>query len=240
VEKGDRVAILLPNSHEILESYYGIWKSGGLSVSLNPMYTEREIEYIVNNSGVKYLVTPDAFLPRIEAVRPNMPSLNGVKMVSHETIPDTIPTPTFPAARNVSEIKALLPTMRRRSYIPRAPQAIQGSCSSHNGLITTVSIIVDSGYYRQDDCALSALPFFHGFALLVFAMNFISCSDGLVIHERFDPEATLRDFGKYGVSVYFGVPTMYSFLLDTFDPLKHDVDKLRFGLTGAAPVRHML
>lgn len=237
VEKSDRVGILLPNSHEILESYYGIWKSGGISVSINPMYTEREIEYIINNSEARYIITSDIFLPRIEAAKPNMSSLEGVIMVSREAIPDTIPYSQIAEGAERIGDKGITPDDAALIlYTSGTTGNPKGAVLPQNGAIVTVGICADLGYYTEDDCSLIALPFFHGFAILAFLMNVAGGGKGQVIHERFDPEATLRDFGKYGVSVYVGVPTMYSSLLDTFDPSKHDVTSMRLGITGAAPV----
>jgi long-chain acyl-CoA synthetase len=237
VGKGDRVGILLPNGREIVESYYGIWKSSGVSVSLNPMYTEREIEYIVNDSGAKYLITSDIFGPRVEAARPNMPSLEGVIMVSPEAVPDTIPYADIAGGSERIADKGITPDDPAQiMYTSGTTGKPKGAVLPHKGLISTVAMMSEVGYYTENDRTLCALPFFHAFAVLVFVMNVTAGGNGVVIHERFDPQAVLRDFGKYGITIYFGVPTMYSFLLDAFDPSKHDVSKLRLGVTGAAPV----
>src|SRR5512134_3403005 len=45
VKPGDRVALLLPNCPQIILSFFGIWKAGGIVVPLNPLYTERELEH---------------------------------------------------------------------------------------------------------------------------------------------------------------------------------------------------
>ena len=45
VKPGDRVALLLPNSPQIILSLFGIWKAGGIVVPLNPLYTEHELEH---------------------------------------------------------------------------------------------------------------------------------------------------------------------------------------------------
>ena len=55
--QGDRCCVLFPNCFEILESYFAIGKIGAISIPLNPMYTPREIKYVVNNSEAKFLIT---------------------------------------------------------------------------------------------------------------------------------------------------------------------------------------
>ena len=235
--KGDRVGLLLPNCHEVVESYYGIWKSGGISVSLNPMYTEREIEYVINDSGAKYLITSDIFRDRVEATRANMPSLEGVIMVGPEAVPDTIPYAEIAEGKERIGDKGIKPDDAAQiMYTSGTTGSPKGAVLPHNGIIATVTASFDLGYYGEEDCTLCALPFFHIYAVLVFSINLYAGGRGVVIHERFDPEAVLQNFGKHGVSVFFGVPTMYSFLLDTYDASRHDVSKIRLGAVGAAPV----
>ncbi|MCB6745828.1 AMP-binding protein, partial [Anaerostipes hadrus] len=53
VEKGDRVAVLLPNSPQAVIGFYGILYTGGIAVMANPLYTERELEYQLKDSGAK-------------------------------------------------------------------------------------------------------------------------------------------------------------------------------------------
>jgi len=237
VGKGDRVGILLPNCHEVLESYYGIWKSGGVSVSMNPMFTQREIEYVINDSGANYLITSSIFKDRVEAARPNMPSLKGVIMVSPEVVPDTIPYAEIGQGAERIDDRGINPIDPAQiMYTSGTTGKPKGAVLPHNGFIATVSAMTEAGYYTESDSTVCALPFFHAFAVLVFIANVVAAGDGVVIHERFDPEAVLRDIGKYGTTIYFGVPTMYSFMLDTFDPSRHDMSKLRLGITGAAPV----
>jgi long-chain acyl-CoA synthetase len=237
VGKGDRVGLLLPNCHEVLESYYGIWKSAGISVSLNPMYTEKEIEYVINDSGAKYLITSNLFRERVEAVRRSMPSLEGVIMVGSEVAPDTIPYAEIVSGSERIGDKGIKPDDAAQiMYTSGTTGKPKGAVLPHNGTIAAIAPGYDMGYYTEEDRTLCALPFFHLFAVLVFVSNLYAGGNGVVVHERFDPEAVLSDFGKYGITLYYGVPTMYSFMLDAYDPARHDVSKIRLGVVGAAPV----
>lgn len=237
VERGDRVGILLPNGNEVLESYYGIWKNGGISVSLNPMYTGKEIEYIINNAEAKYLITSDFFRSRLEAVRPNMPSLEGVIMVTPDPTPDSIPYADITSGSERIGDKGILPDHPAQiMYTSGTTGKPKGAVLPHNGVIAASSATPNLGYFGPDDSTVCALPLFHLFAVVVFASHLYAGGKGIIIHERFDAEAVLQDFGKYGTSIFFGVPTMYSFLLDSYDPLRHNVDKMRLGIVGAAPV----
>lgn len=56
VKPGDRVAFLLPNSPQIVLSFLGIWKAGGIAVPLNPLYTERELEHALLECGAETVI----------------------------------------------------------------------------------------------------------------------------------------------------------------------------------------
>ena len=56
VRKGDRVGLFIPNTPQFVIAYYAILKIGGVVVATNPLYTQREIEYQVNDAGVEVMV----------------------------------------------------------------------------------------------------------------------------------------------------------------------------------------
>jgi len=68
IEKGDRVAIMLPNCPQAIISYYGILYAGGIVVQTNPLYTERELEYQMKDSRAKAIISLDILYPRISKV----------------------------------------------------------------------------------------------------------------------------------------------------------------------------
>ncbi|MEG0380546.1 MAG: AMP-binding protein, partial [Kurthia sp.] len=68
IEKGDRVALMLPNVPQTVICYYGALYAGAVVVMTNPLYTEREIEYQLKDSGAKVIVSLDILYPRIMKV----------------------------------------------------------------------------------------------------------------------------------------------------------------------------
>ena len=65
VEKGDRVAILLPNCPQAVIAYFGTMYVGGIVVQTNPLYTERELQYQMADSGAKVILSMDILYPRV-------------------------------------------------------------------------------------------------------------------------------------------------------------------------------
>jgi long-chain acyl-CoA synthetase len=70
VVRGDRVALLLPNSPQFFVAEFGAWKAGAIVVALNPIYSERELETALDASGASIVVTLTPFYRRIKNVQP--------------------------------------------------------------------------------------------------------------------------------------------------------------------------
>ncbi len=67
--RGDRLAIMLPNTPHYIFSLFGTFRAGGIAVQVNPMYVEREIEYLLHDSGAEMMVVLDQFYPKVKAVQ---------------------------------------------------------------------------------------------------------------------------------------------------------------------------
>src|SRR5665647_3720895 len=70
VNPGDKVALLMPNMPQFVIATYGVWKAGGVVVPNNPLYTDDELEYQLNNSDSVLLVTLDLLADRMIALKP--------------------------------------------------------------------------------------------------------------------------------------------------------------------------
>jgi long-chain acyl-CoA synthetase len=79
--KGDRLSIMLPNSPHYIFTLFGTFCLGGIAVQVNPMYVEREIEHVLNDSGSECIVVLDAFYPKIKKIQ-STTSLKKVIVVS--------------------------------------------------------------------------------------------------------------------------------------------------------------
>ena len=68
VEKGDRVALMLPNCPQYEISFFATVRIGAVVTQLNPMYVEREIEHILTDSGAETIVVYSDLTPRVKPV----------------------------------------------------------------------------------------------------------------------------------------------------------------------------
>src|ERR1044071_72526 len=78
VEKGDVVSLLLPNSVEYVIAYFACWQIGALAGPINSLLKSQETAYVISNSEAKALLVNSEFLPVIETIRSELPSLQAV------------------------------------------------------------------------------------------------------------------------------------------------------------------
>ena len=87
VEKGDRVAILLPNCPQFLVAQFGAWKAGAIVAPLNPLYTERELEYALRDCGAKIAVVLTSFYEKVRSLRSRV----GLQIIIATNIKEFLP-----------------------------------------------------------------------------------------------------------------------------------------------------
>ncbi|MEZ4576678.1 MAG: AMP-binding protein [Desulfobacterales bacterium] len=66
---GDKVAVCLPNIPQAIIANYAVFRIGAVAVLCNPLYTERELAYQLNDSDAKIIVTLTLLVPRIEKIK---------------------------------------------------------------------------------------------------------------------------------------------------------------------------
>jgi biotin-(acetyl-CoA carboxylase) ligase len=86
IDKGDRVAIMLPNTPEFVYVFFACQKIGAVAVPFNTMYKGGEILHILRDSGAKAIVTLTNFAPLIQELRSELPQLQYVITTGERTV----------------------------------------------------------------------------------------------------------------------------------------------------------
>jgi long-chain acyl-CoA synthetase len=81
---------------------------------------------------------------------------------------------------------------------------------------------------------LGVLPLFNNFGATVVINGALFNGGTLILRERWDLDGVVADIEHHKVSVFFGTPTMFTFLLKAYDPQRHDLSSLRLCLAGGA------
>ena len=257
VKKGDRVALLLPNSPPYVIAYYAILKIGSLVVNLNPLSVERELLYLLNHSEAKTIIVTEALYPRISCSSEKSCLQNVVIACLREWV----------QSPSAGEKKFSLPQRRKGVYffesllkkfgrkkppqVPVGPEdeallqytgaitdGIKGVILTHKNLVANTLQITKwvVRARKGKEVFLSVLPFFHVYGMAV-AMNVPIClASTMVILPRFEVKSALQDIKRYRPTFFPGVPTMFIALSQERDADKYDISCLRVCYSGAAPL----
>ena len=220
---GDRVAIQLPNGLDWLRAALGALRAGLVVVPVNTAYTDPELEYVLEDSGARLLVTaaersPVAGVP----VCAGPPEAEG-------PVPQVAVDPAAPSFLAYTSGTTGRP--RGAILTAAALRANQEQC-----LAMTPPVV------REDDRVLLVLPLFHVYGLnagfgLVAATG--ACA---VLQEVFDPRASLTLMAEEQVTAVPGAPPMYQAWLAVADALGNDAElrrgfaAMRMASSGAAPL----
>ena len=163
---GDRVAVLHPNSAQTVISYFAIFKAGCIVIPINPIYTAREIKYILNDSGAEALILHESFLPGIEKIKDEIPAIKHF-IVRKNAEPLEVALS--------SKIGASLKPVARKRFQPEDPAVIfytSGTTGRPKGVILTHRNFCFGGPnaaqnygLRENDITIAVLPLVHVFCV---------------------------------------------------------------------------
>jgi long-chain acyl-CoA synthetase len=126
IKKGDRVAIALPNIPQYPIAFYGVLRAGAVVVPTNPLYTEREMQHQLEDSGARTIVMLDIFYPVVRAIRAN---------TSLERIIITSPADFLPPL-----LRRLYPLTQRKARHPE-PRLTEKELQEDKMLLTMSSML---------------------------------------------------------------------------------------------------
>jgi len=264
IQKGDAVAIILPNVIPCVVAYYAILRLGGIVVMNNPLYTDHELKHQLNDSGAKVLVTLDLLAPRMCAVRPE----TGVREIIYCSIGDYLPFPknilfplaakkkglaaTVPPAENLFQFKPLLAQTENNppevnldfediaqyQYTGGTTGVSKGAVLTHRNLSSNVQQAVAwfPDLESGAEVMLGALPFFHVFGLTA-SMN-LSIAKGWtnVLVPKPQPDPLMAAITKFKPTFAPLVPTMFIGLLAHPKLSTTDLSFMKGSFSGSAPL----
>ena len=264
IQKGDSVAILLPNVIPCVVGYYAILKIGAIAVMNNPLYTDRELEHQFNDSGSKLLITLDLLGNRMIDLRPK----TSIKQIIYTSIGDYLPFPKnllFPLVCKKKGLKADVksapdvyrwkdtlerlngqPPVVKLSFDDTAMyQYTGGTTGVSKGVMLTHSNLSKQvqhlrvwfpGFNDGEEVMLGALPFFHVFGLST-AMNLsIYAGWGHILVPKPQPEQLLEAISKFKPTFAPLVPTMFIGLLNHPGIDQADLTSIKGCFSGSAPL----
>lgn len=247
IEKGDRIALNLPNWPEFVISMFAAARLGATIIPLNPKYTSPELQYMLRHSEAAVCVTAETwegvdFLSRFEGFLHALPDLQYILAVGEEDLWYDDRIYQFEDLVSAGEGRPLPPA----DVDPDSPFAIvytsgtmgkpKGVTLSHTNLLTTAFASAEALELTPSDLVFGVTSLFNVFGLAPGVLGTMAAGATLVLQEDSDPARSLQTVEDQRVTVYHGVPT--SFILDLHTPEleEFDLSSLRTGIVAGAPV----
>jgi long-chain acyl-CoA synthetase len=247
VKKGDRAAIFLPNIPQFIITYFGILKAGGVVTAISPSHREREVEYQLNDSGAQTIVALDSLYPIIAKVKHKTKLKNVIITGLDEYCYKKAPPPSIPQtlAFQVLLKKALCTAPNVKFYPNEDLAALQytgGTTGTAKGAMLTHTNLLSNALAfaawmkgtAAQETFLTALPLFHIYGMTTSLTVPISLAAKMVLMPKFEPAKIMQLIQKYKVTVFCGVPTMYSALLANSELGKYDLTSISVCISGAS------
>src|SRR5712691_1281743 len=244
VTKGDRVALMLPNCPQYVIAYYGTLRAGGVVAQINPLYTPRELEHLLRDSGAETIVVADVLYPVVQAVKSVQ-----LKRVLVATLKGDVPL--GPEAQRFEELLAQTTTAPPSVTIdPRedvaALQYTGGTTGvSKAAMLTHFNLLANVQQARAwnpvggptgSERILTVIPLFHAYGMTI-CMNYgLYCGYELILLPRFDLKEVMETIKATQPTVFPGVPTMYVAVNNFPNADDYGVSSIKYYNSGAAPL----
>jgi long-chain acyl-CoA synthetase len=228
LEPGDRVGVMLPNVPEFAVVYFGVLRAGAVVVPMNPLLKEREVQFYLSDSGARMVFAWHGFAEAAEAGA-RRPGADCVFVMPGEF------------ARLLSAADPVGGVVEREPedtavilYTSGTTGTPKGAELTHSNLTSNVATVVSLHSFGEDDVLLGALPLFHSFGQTCSMNATVASGATLSLIPRFDPGRVLDIIERDRATVFQGVPTMYSALLNHPQRESFDVSTLRVCVSGGA------
>jgi O-succinylbenzoate-CoA ligase len=243
IRPGDRVATLLMNSIEFVETYFAVAKIGAVMVPINWRLVAGEIAYILQDCDAKALVYDSDFDQAVGAIQSGGHGELAVEQWIRRENGDA-GTPDwaqeydqFTVASSTEEppVGAWDQDNLFIMYTSGTTGRPKGAVHSHEGMLWSQLTSMTTSDMRGDDRWLLALPMFHVGCLSPTSLLVHRGGAGIIMREL-DLGAMFRCIDQEKVTIFMAVPALLQFMLITPEREECDISSVRWIATGAAPV----
>jgi len=235
IEPGDRVGMVLPNVLSFPVVFYGALLAGAAVVPMNPLLKAREVEYYLRDSGARLVVTGEQSAEPVTEAAGTV----GIEAVTVDAaMPDALMAAeplSGPVDRADGDTAVILYTSGTTGQ-PKGAELTHAGLNS-NARTTNETLLEGT----PDDVIMGCLPLFHVFGLTCSLNAGVLAGAQLTLIPRFDGDKALSVVERDGVTVFQGVPTMFSAMLHQPSAADRDMSSLRLCVSGgsAMPVEVM-
>jgi long-chain acyl-CoA synthetase len=256
VEKGDRIAVMLPNIPAFPIAMLGIVRAGAIQVNVNPLYTPRELEHQLNDAGAEIIV----IFSGVSAALAEIIGRTTVKRVIGAALGDgtaaALPSPAMDP--RLEGVVSFTDALNQGADLPFTPVPLdgddllflqytggttgvsKGAALSHRNLVANTEqfkAFVPDALRPGQEVVVTALPLYHIFALMVNFISYFSigAENWLVPNPR-DMDSFVDVLRQARCTVFTGVNTLFGGLAMHPKIKEVDFSNLRVAIGGGAAV----
>lgn len=238
LKKGERVAIMLPNSPQYPISFYAALTCGAIVVQVNPMYQASELIHILNDSGTKVLIVLDKLMPLVNSIR-SQTALEDVISISIDNgkMPDELTAnPTTGLQRATIDPKEDVAVLQYTGGTTGTPK---GAMLTHFNVVANTLQSAATGHVNikvGEERVLTVIPLFHVYGMTSGMCLTFHIGGNLILVPKFEVEQIVSLIETVKPTSFPGVPTMYIALLDYYKKKKFELSSLNVCSSGSAPL----
>ena len=218
-----KVGLLLPPSAAFAASFYGTLLAGKSVVPINFLLGDKEVAHVIKDSGVDTVVTIPFLAGRLKDKPLKVIDLSTLPKASAMTAPPKFPTPK-------AEDLAVLMYTSGTSALPK------GVLLSYGNLQSDVDAAITHARLEKGHKFLGVIPLFHSFGMTAMMLAPIQLGATIIYLARFSAVAALNAVKEHGVSLMFGVPSMFGAIAHLKNASAEDFKKIYAMISGAEPL----
>jgi fatty-acyl-CoA synthase len=243
IARGDRVGIWAPNCPEWVLVQYATARIGAILLNINPAYRSHELEYVLNQAGVRRLFTVEEFkgsdyAGMVTEVSPRCSSLEETTYIGSRQWEELLATGRRADPAEVRDAQAALSPDDpiNIQYTSGTTGFPKGATLSHRNILNNGYFVGELLGYTEQDRICVPVPFYHCFGMVMGNLAATSHGACVVIPAPgFDPGATLRAASQERCTSLYGVPTMFIGVLSEPDFAGFDLSAMRTGIMAGSP-----
>jgi malonyl-CoA/methylmalonyl-CoA synthetase len=232
VEPGDRVAVQIDKSPDVIALALACFRVGAALLPLNTAYTLAELDYFLADARPALVVCRPEALAEIRALAQTLglAAVESLGVGRDGTIAEKIAAaaPDFATiARASDDLAAIL-------YTSGTTGRSKGAMLTHENLSSSALALVDIWRFTGDDVLIHGLPVFHMHGLFVATNVALLAGATMIFQPRFDADAIAAALPR--ATTLMGVPTFYTRLLAHEGVTRESTAHMRLFVSGSAPL----
>ena len=242
VQKGDRVGIWSPNRYEWVITQFSTAAIGAILVNINPAYRTSELEYVLNQSGITFLILAARFRQAdyramLAEVKGRCPDLREALVLEDgwDALHRDGARTSIEALREL-EASLQFDDPINIQYTSGTTGFPKGATLTHHNILNNGFFIGETLHYTEQDRVCIPVPFYHCFGMVLGNLACTTHGATMVIPaEAYDPLAVMETVQKERCTSLYGVPTMFIGELEHPRFNEFDFSSLRTGIMAGSP-----